>query len=160
MKTLTVLVIAQLLIVVVLLVKVVSLDNRLPLPTVEQPSTASNNTVFMPETGGQITTAPIREDQLRGIIREELAAQLEAGATGLASTTPKSAPDPGDAVNYQYEKEMLAQSLEYYADIGQITNAEMASLQTQIAGLRDEDRRQVLGQQARMLETGAIDGRL
>jgi len=144
----------------VLLVKVVSLDNRLHVSMAEQPNTPSINPAFVPETGGHVTTAPMREDQLRVIIREELAAQLAAGASGLASTAPTSAPDPGDEVNYQYQREMVAQSLEYYAGVGQITDAEMASLQTQIARLRDEDRRQMLGQLARMLDTGAIDGRL
>ena len=158
MKTLTVLVLAQLAILVLLLVKVVSLDNALSETMAEQPVAPSNSTLSMPESGSHVTSAPIPEDRLREIIREELVAQLNDVAGAQTDAAP--APSPVDDTEFQYRRELVAQRLQYYANVGQITRQEMDELQGQIAALKEGDRQAMLRELVRTLNTGAIEGRL
>ena len=165
MKTLTVLLLAQLALLVLLLVKVVSLDNALPetmaeqhATIAEQPVAPSNSTLSMPESGSHVTSAPFPEDRLREIIREELAAQLKSIAGSQTDAAP--APSPVDDTEFQYRRELVAQRLQYYASVGQITRQEMDELQGQIAALKEEDRQAMFRELVGALNTGAIDGRL
>jgi hypothetical protein len=158
MKMLTVIVLVQLLAVAVLLVKVISLDDKLPVPMVEQPVGPSTIEVSAPKKGSQVATVRFPEDRLREIIREELSARLDGVADAQNSSTP--APSPVSEAEYVYRRELVAQKLQYYANVGQITRPEMAALEGQIAGLSEEDRPVMLKELVRALNTGAIDGRL
>ena len=158
MKMLTIIVLVQLLAVVVLLVKVFSLDDKLPVPMAEQSVRPSTIAVSAPETGSQIATVHFPEDRLREIIREELSARLGDVADAQNSSVP--APSPVSEAEYVYRRELVAQKLQYYANVGQVTGPEMIELEGQIAGLSEEDRPVMLKELVRALNTGAIDGRL
>ena len=158
MKMLTIIVLVQLLAVAVLLVKVFSLDDKLPVPMAEQSVRPSTIAVSAPETGSQIATVHFPEDRLREIIREELSARLGDVADAQNSSVP--APSPVSEAEYVYRRELVAQKLQYYANVGQVTGPEMIELEGQIAGLSEEDRPVMLKELIRALNTGAIDGRL
>ena len=158
MKMLTIIVLVQLLAVALLLVKVFSLDDKLPVPMAEQSVRPSTIAVSAPETGSQIATVHFPEDRLREIIREELSARLGDVADAQNSSVP--APSPVSEAEYVYRRELVAQKLQYYANVGQVTGPEMIELEGQIAGLSEEDRPVMLKELVRALNTGAIDGRL
>ena len=100
------------------------------------------------------------ENRIREIIREELALQLD-GLSVAAVDAEKSAADGAyTGAEYEYRRESVAQSVDYYVSAGRITETEMAGLQQQIAGLKPEDRQAMFRQLVRALNTGALDGRL
>ena len=158
MKTLTALVIVQLAVMILLVVKVTSLENAAPTSLPDVKDVAGGNVVTLPSAEARDTTVSFPEDRLREIVREELAAQLESGGVSTAETA--SVPVPVDDADYQVRREMVAQSLEYFATVGEISETEMANLQTQISRLNKEDREEMLKLLVRQLNTSAIDGRL
>ena len=111
--------------------------------------------------GRTITVAGLPdENRLRELIREELALQLSGlsvtGDDSEASTVASVYP----GAEYEYRRESVAQSIDYYVSAGRITEVEMADLQQQIAGLNPDDRREMLGQLVRAMNNGALEGRL
>lgn len=154
----TALLVIQLAVLTVLLWKVVLLESAAP-AAIEQLQQTSN--AVLPVTAEkQAITVAFPEQRLREIVREELAAQLEHAATSNTAAIAEPPVEPIDDADYEIRRQMVAQSLEYFIEVGQISGVEMANLQTQIARLRDEDRRVMLGQLGRLLDTGKIDGRL
>ena len=141
-----------------LLWKVVSLENAEP---VAQDHIQQTSSAVLPATGeNRPITVAFPEQRLREIVREELAAQLEYALAANSAATAEPQAEAIDEVEYEIRRQMVAQSLEYFVEGGQISNAEMANLQSQIARLKAEDRRAMLGQLGRLLDTGKIDGRL
>lgn len=155
MKTLTVLVIAQLALLVLLLVKVVSIDNASPGTMAEQPPRmAAPHAV--PVSGSQVRGAPFPEDRLREIIREELAAlPLPANQADGADTYRSM-----DPAEIEYQREQVAQQLEYHVSVGTISEVDMARLQMQIAKLDAAGRKEMLGELTRAMNSGRLEGRL
>ena len=100
------------------------------------------------------------EDRIREIIREELALQLSGSSAAAADSDASTVDDVYTGAEYEYRRESVAQTIDYYVSAGRITEIEMADLQQQIAGLSPEDRQEMFRQLVRALNNGELDGRL
>lgn len=95
------------------------------------------------------------EEQLRAIIREELA---RADTRGDAQ--PVAAPQPRNASADRQRREVIEQRIDAYSVAGSITDAQMTELQAEIAKLDDVSRKQMISKLVRALNSGDIKGRL
>ena len=100
------------------------------------------------------------DNQLRQIIREELAAQLDGRPGPDAETDAFMASNTSDPSEYQYQRELVAQQLEYHTSVGSISDTDMQKLQGEIAKLDAAGRTEMLGRLIRALNSGGLDGRL
>jgi hypothetical protein len=165
MKVLVVLCIAQLILIALLFLRVLGVESALnasrPMATSASPVTSTATAATRPGTTSVALVAD--EQRLREIIREELAAQARnPGGPATAASIPEGAV-PADPVmdrDYDYRLDSVQQSLDFYAQVGEISQAEMLQLQTEIAKLRPEDRTAMFSRLVRELNNGAIDGRL
>lgn len=164
MKILTALVLAQCALVVLLLVRVVGLESSIEETVDGAPSgnaVASDlQTILAPRK--PVPTVAFDEERLRVIIREELNILNGAEPAPLSVATPDVAAgtDPRQDIEYDYRLEEVRRSLDFYAQTGRISDAEMARLEADIARLRSSDREAMLRRLVRELNSGAIEGRL
>ena len=68
--------------------------------------------------------------------------------------------DERTEVDYQQQLQAVEQSLYFYTQVGRISQGEMRQLQSDIAKLRPEDRRDMFRRLAKALNDGTLDGRL
>jgi hypothetical protein len=161
LKILTALVVVQLAVLLALFARVILLEDEVTAArSTPQSAPPAESSDPLP-ADRTITVAGFPdENRLREIIREELALQL----SGLSATADADEASAVESVytgaEYEYRRESVAQSIDYYVSAGRITEVEMADLQQQIAGLNPDDRREMLGQLVRALNNGALDGRL
>lgn len=104
------------------------------------------------------------EPHMREIIREQIDEALARvltfqpenaePATEYASATAQELP----SLAYERELGAVEQDLDYYIQVSQITKAEMAQLQADIAKLRPSDRTALLSRVVRALNEGTLDG--
>jgi hypothetical protein len=100
------------------------------------------------------------DKQLRQIIREELAAQLDGSSGTDEKTDASTASNVTDHSEIQYQRELVAQQLEYHTSVGSISDTDMQMLQGEIAKLDAAGRKEMLGKLTRALNTGGLEGRL
>ena len=100
------------------------------------------------------------EYQLRKIVREELAAQLGALSASNAQDHSAAISGPEDEAKYQYQREMVAQQLNYHTSVGSISDSDMLKLQGEIAKLDAASRKEMLSELTRALNSGELEGRL
>jgi len=100
------------------------------------------------------------EDRLRQIIREELGAELDRRSEPDKQMDPVIASSSTDETEIEYQRELVAQQLEYYASVGSISDADMQKLQMDIAKLDDAGRTEMLRELMRALNSGRLEGRL
>lgn len=96
------------------------------------------------------------EDRLRSIIREELAA-LPLPASQADSASAYRSMDPAEI---EYQREQVAQQLEYHISVGTISEVDMARLQMEIGTLDEAGRRKMLGELTRAMNSGRLKGQL
>jgi len=108
----------------------------------------------------QSHTSGIDEDLLRKVIREELGSNRPHDAESRYVAEAPILPDPQMDLEYRRRSLIVDERLTYFGQVGQITPAEMESLQADIAQLRPEDREAVFKRLVRALNSGAIKGRL
>ena len=84
------------------------------------------------------------ENRLRKIVREELAAQLGALSEASAQKDSAAVLEPEDEAKYQYQRELVAQQLEYHTSVGSISDTDMQKLQGEIAKLDEAGRKEML----------------
>ena len=159
-KLLTALAIAQFVLIGFLFARVVSiestLENRLNTTLSATPSTAAH--IARPSIEGRaLTLTSLDESALRAIIREEFAA-IQGSAIAETAAVPDL--DPQQELDFDSRLEEVRQTIDFYAQTGEISRTEMEQLQFQIAKLRPADREAMLGRLIRELNSGAIDGRL
>jgi hypothetical protein len=94
---------------------------------------------------------------LRQIIRQELSAQLNAHSAEIESSE-EDPQGPVSEAEYQYRLEAALQDLDFYIREGEISDADMARLQGDIAGLDDEGRKQMLSLITQALNSGELKG--
>jgi len=98
-------------------------------------------------------------DEIRQIVREEIAALRDANPAAAYAATD----DPPDVVveaDAQRLRESVRQDLDAYMRRGKIGEAEMADLQMKIAGLPAEQRREMLRELTKAMNSGGLDARL
>ena len=164
MKTITVIGIIQLVLILILLIKVAELDQQLSSNLASTNLAASAQATTTNPMPVPSTNAPeIQEEKiLRKLIREELRAQLNEHMNEHTKPTPQiaddNAPEAVSDAEYQYRLVAVSQTLDYYLEQGRISDAEMSSLQSEIARLDPEGRSQLLSQIARAINSGKLEG--
>jgi len=162
MKTLTILGFLQTAILLILLGKIVLFEKETTVAghaeqstlvsddlTNTQSQSYSNDTYLYPD-----------EDRLRQIIREELAAQPDGKFGPAKQMDAVYASTSTDKVENQYQREQVAQQLNYYTSVGSISDADMQKLQMEMAKLNEAGRKEMLGKLTRALNSGELKGRL
>lgn len=113
---------------------------------------ARNGTLAVPVSG---EAQPLDEARLRRIIRDELAAQAHRTAS-----QPTLATRPRNPLDDQLRRERVGRQLDYYKRLGRISPAQMQAMQDEIAQLEPAARKEMLGNLARSLNRGEIEGLL
>lgn len=150
MRILTALVLAQCLGVAFLVYQ----GARAPAPpTALPPVSVAASAPAMP---GAVPLAPVDEQRLRQIVREELAT-----AGGIAAArAPGAGPAPLPPEELARRREEIEQKLAFYRSAGRISEAEMSDLQGRIAKLDPASRREMLGRLTRAINAREIEGQL
>ena len=154
------LIVAQTALILVLLIKVINLENHPIEPaiiaenaaSVEPPVAAESHSLPMQ------STRPLNEGRLRKIVREELRAQLDESLPSATQAAEDEGPEPVSAAEYQYRLDAAMENLDYYIVEGEISNADMIKLQSEIALLDEDGRRQMLSLLTRAMSTGELEG--
>ncbi|MCG8432409.1 MAG: hypothetical protein MJA83_00080 [Gammaproteobacteria bacterium] len=158
MKILTALVVVQTALIVFLLATITdSNENPDPLVFTDQHS-ATDQLAENPLSRSTPREVHYRLDEkrLRKIIREELAAQSNAGS----ARDTKAEPFQAYEAKHEVQREMVDQELEYFRSVGAISDMEMQDLQTEISKLTEADRREMLRKLIKAMNAGEIKGRL
>ena len=100
------------------------------------------------------------DNQLRQIIREELGAQLDGRSGSNIDMDAPIASNATDNTEIQYQRDLVAQQLDYHTSVGSISDTDMQKLQGEIAKLDEAGRKEMLGKLVRALNSGGLDGRL
>ena len=100
------------------------------------------------------------ETQLRRIVREELKAYSSALSVLPTRVPSETSPDAVDEAANQYQMDFVAQKVEYFKSVGDVSDAEMQDLLTEIAKLDKAGRNEMLGRVIRAMNAGEIRGLL
>lgn len=141
--------------------KIVLLEDEATVQRDADPRTMMSNPLYRTSSDTRLTSASYPdEDQLRKIVREELAAQLGTLSGTVTQENAVSVSRPRDEVEDQKQKELVAQQLSYHKSVGHISDSDMQKLQVEIARLDEAGRREMLGELSRAINSGQLDGRL
>ncbi len=162
MKSLTVLGLVQTIILLFLLGKIVLFEEETTVAGhAEQNTLVSDDfTNTQSQSNSSDTYIYPDEDRLRQIIREELAAQLDRRSGPDKQMDPVIASSSTDNAENQYQREQVAQQLEYHTSVGSISDMDMQKLQIEIAKLDEASRKEMLRKLTRALNSGRLEGRL
>ena len=100
------------------------------------------------------------DNQLRQIIREELGALLDSKSGPETEKDAVVASNAIDNTEIQYQRELVAQQLDYHTSVGSISDTDMQKLQGEIAKLDEAGRKEMLSKLIQALNSGGLDGRL
>jgi hypothetical protein len=159
MPALVILGLLQTAILLFLLARVVALDSQAGLQTeaAGQGATEQLRATSSPSSRPAHGVGQLDENRLRHIIRQELSAQLTANSA-ISKSGEEDLPRPVSEAEYQYRLEAALQDLDFYIREGEISDADMARLQGDIAGLDDEGRKQMLSLITQALNSGELKG--
>ena len=102
----------------------------------------------------------LNETQLRRIVREELEAHWSGLSVPPTQVPSDALPDAVDEAENQYQMDFVAQKVEYFRSVGDISNVEMQDLLTNIAKLDKAGQQEMLGRLSRAMNAGEIRGLL
>lgn len=102
----------------------------------------------------------LTEDELRRIIREELAAYHAGITTARTPNNPGNDAGRPGAPPGSREFEQIDQRVDEYIRAGAISDAEMAALHEELGRLDPAARHQLLGKIVRAINSGALKGNL
>ena len=162
MKLLSGLLIAQVLLTLFVIGKLIDIDSRIDRyeGTTDRPTAAAKEFVELQSDFAPNSTSGLSKDELRKIIRQELVAHSSTPSHPVAGEHRDSSSKKVDSPDYQYVFERVSQELDYYESVGAISKMEMAELQAQIAGLQASDRQQMLNRLTQSMNAGRINGLL
>ena len=162
MKILTILVLVQTAVLLLVFGKIVTIENNMTPATlvVKNTSGAGDLEGKQSQSHSNDFYRYPNEDQLRQIIREELAAQLDKIPELAMQTGPATALNATDGAEYERRREQVTQQLNYYTSLGSISDVDMQKLQVDIASLDAASRREMLMELTRALNSGELEGRL
>jgi hypothetical protein len=170
MKILTVLCVLQLAALLGLFFKFNTLENSMHRLALADHALASSEprTTPPPRTLGPANArfTPAKIEQLRGMVREELAIALqsvaptEQSAKRLSSAPAQQTGDQHKAAEYAYEREIAQNEIAYFVSRGSISESEMAGLQIQISKLDQAGRKEMLRELVKAMNSGDLEGRL
>jgi hypothetical protein len=169
MKLLTVLSVLQVAAITALFLKLTALERSITASTLAQSNTVEGEL----SARSLASTAPVisqpatqpNQEQIRSIVREELATALLPFASPQAS--PQSSTVTGLADNngqeekeYQIQLEIAMDEVDYYVSQGSISDKEMSDLQMQLVKLDQSGRKKVMRKLVQALNSGDLEGRL
>ena len=160
MKFLSALVVLQTFLIAVLLWKIMELS----VPAVNTaPATISSTNIeqaIQSASSSPIAEhhAALTESQIRRIIRQELAAVLNDLYANSAFDGQADADDPITPAEYQRRLDLAQVQLDYFIEQGNISSADMADLQGDIARLDAESRQYLLNMLSRAISSGDLEG--
>ena len=162
MKTLTVLGLVQIAAILFLYTRLAEIDDRLDqsMATEQRASLSDDSTVSRTPSSSNDAIVYADEDLLRQIIRDELSAHLDSRSGPGTQVSPMPASGLVDKDEYERRREQVAEQLSYYTSVGNISNAEMQKLQTDIARLDAASRKEMLMELNRALNSGRLEGQL
>lgn len=162
MKTLTVLILAQIGILFVLFGKIVAVEKRMPVVENMNNETPLGDVVnIVPADGYSSESYSFpNENQLRNIIREELQAHMIVKTGSDHQDDAAMASDSEYTAENQYQLDLVSRKLDYFESVGTTTEMEMQDIQVEIAKLHPADRNRMLNRLIRSMNAGDIDGRL
>ena len=162
MKTLIAIGIIQLATIFWLYTKIADLDDRLDNALQTPQQSAYRHEAGRAASSEEFanTSIVIDEERLRQIIREELVVQFENQSSSQPQASRSAATPPVDPVEMEAQRELISQQLEYYVNVGRISDAEMQKLQIDIASLDAEGRTEMLRELTRALNSGRLEGQL
>ena len=162
MKILTILVLLQTCVLLLVFGKIVGIEDEMTPTTLgaQNALVADDSVDAQPESNSNNTNLYSNEERLRQIIREELDATLESRSEPDKQTDPVIASGPRDQTETERQREQVAQQLEYYANVGRISDAQMQKLQMDIAKLDDAGRTEMLSRLSRAFNSETLEGRL
>ena len=162
MKTLTILGLVQTALLLFLLGKIVLVDEETSVAARAEQNTLVSD--YLADTQSQSHSGNTYiypdEDRLRQIIREELAALPAGGIGAVKQAEAEVVLSSTDNAENQYQREQVAQQLNYYTSVGRISDADMQKLQGEIAKLDEASRTEMLRMLTRALNSGQLEGRL
>lgn len=100
------------------------------------------------------------EDQLRRVVREELAAWGASIAVDRSAATPTPYSSAASIADQRAQLALVSGQLEQYRGQGFMSPAEMGSFQEELARLEPSVRKQVLSRLVRAMNAGEIRGEL
>lgn len=121
---------------------------------------APRNAAAQAGTGYGSGNRCLTEDELRRIVREELAAFPAATHAARTPDNPGSETRGPGAPPGSREFERIDQRVDEYIRAGAISDAEMAALHEELGRLDPAARRQLLGKIVRAMNSGALKGNL
>ena len=166
MKFLATLSVLQFAAIAALLFKFVSLESSMDALAIAQSNTAIRESATSLALAVPITsqaTARPSEEQLRNIVREELAAALLAfptPQTSQQSPTVALRADSEARRESEYQRELVENKIDDYVTQGSISDQEMSDLQMQLVKLDHSGRKLVLRKLTKALNSGDLEGRL
>jgi len=157
---LVVLAVAQTALILVLLIKVINLENQSNVASTDEQKSPSSEPLAVTEIPGRPIQPPrqLDERRLRQIVREELRAQLDGLLAPATLAAEEEGPEPVSEAEYQYRFDAAMQNLDYYLKQGEIPDADMIRLQSEIARLDEDGRRRMLSRLARAMSSGELKG--
>ena len=162
MKLLSGLLIAQVLLTLFVIGKLIDIDSRIVRyeAAADRPTVAAIDLVEPRSEFAPNATSGLSENELRQIIREELVAHSPTFAQPVAGEHRDSSSKKVDSPKYQYLFEQVSQKLDYYESVGEISKTEMEKLQAEIASLQASDRQHMLNRLTQSMNAGRINGLL
>ena len=162
MKTITIISVVQIAAILLLFSKIVDIEEKLDRPAgVELGSSISGDwkRAAAPVDPGS-NYPSVSEDRWRQIVREELVAQLADLHAPERQAAASAVLPPADPMEMASRREFVAQQLQYFSSVGNITIAEMQQLQADIARLDPASRTEMLRELTRALNSGRLEGHL
>ena len=98
--------------------------------------------------------------QLRLIIREELAAAFDENEMMARNATPAQEPPAYDEVEMQYQRELVIEEMQALKDQIEVSSGDLERLMGDIAKLKPEDRTELFKMLNQALNRGEIKGHL
>ena len=162
MKIITTLVLLQTGILLLLFAKIAGIEDAMTPATPGAINTSVTDDLadMQSQNYSRETDLNPNEGRLRQIIREELGAELDRRAEPDKPTDPVKVAGSTDTAETVYQRELVAQQLENFLNVGSISDADMQKLQMDIAKLDDAGRTEMLRELSRAFNSGRLEGRL
>ena len=160
-KVLTVIALAQTVILLFLFSKTVAIEDELNATGLARHNATAGDRSYDPPTQARAsqTQYDLTATQFRTIVQEELQVFLGSVPAPDAQNIMAAASTPVDEAERQYQLEQVEQKIEYFESVGSISDTDMQKLQMDIATLDEAGRKKMLRTLTRALNSGRLEGR-
>lgn len=163
MRTLLALSVFQALLLALIGLRVLAVDSRTDELSEKIASISAGAPAPGPSRTAAFSEAPAQAgpgaDEIRQIIREEIAALSPQDGEPAPARRAEPAPRNYSSADVQFMKEQIRQDIADYSRQGSMGEAEMADLQLKIARLPPDERKEMMSQLVRAVNSGELDAR-